>query len=211
MKQIGSLVLAAAAVVGAGLYLSGWAGGVAGACDGKEAAAGMPACCAKGAAATTASADKGCGMKAEGAAAKAGGCPHAGMAKDAVLTSTTGEGEAPAMAEGGHACPHMAQMKAEAAKGCMLTPAQLATASEVTVTGKVMCAHCDLHQTETCKSVFQSSTAANTVYTVCTDGLGEALTKVTKHGEVEAQVHGRVVTAGDEKILEVDGFKLGTM
>jgi hypothetical protein len=141
----------------------------------------------------------------DGAAAtaeKAGGCNH-------------GKAEA-ASAKGG--CQHDAAKVERAsykdeAGGCPFhskatdsQKAALAKGEKVTLVGQVVCANCDLHQAQECKSLFK--TADGKTFAIVGNDAFEKLAAETKHGEKKVEILGTSAKDADESILLLESYKI---
>lgn len=142
----------------------------------------------------------------EGAAAtaeKAGGCTH-------------GKADAASAKEAG--CQHDGAKVAKAeykdeAGGCPFhskaTDAQraaLAKGEKVTLVGQVVCANCDLHQAQECKSLFK--TADGKTFAIVGNDAFEKLASETKHGEKKVEVLATSAKDADESILLLESYKI---
>ena len=65
------------------------------------------------------------------------------------------------------------------------------------MTGKLLCKHCNLHQTETCEKVFQPSNDEKTLYAVC-DHSKVDVEKVGEEGTAVLHVKGKLVKCSKE-------------
>ncbi len=73
--------------------------------------------------------------------------------------------------------------------------AQAAAAPEgkaVEMTGKLLCRHCNLHQSETCEKVFQPSNDEKTLYSVCSHSKVD-VEKVGEEGAAVLRIKGKIV------------------
>jgi hypothetical protein len=91
----------------------------------------------------------------------------------------------------GHAC----SMTEHAA--CPFKGKKIAETTQVALTGKLLCRHCNLHQTDTCEKVFQPTGAEQTLYAVCLGGEKEQAERASEHGEATLEVTGELVKAED--------------
>ena len=140
--------------------------------------------------------------------AKSGGCPHA--------TSTTAS-TAPDTKVGHAECPHARATRAAQpnADDTLTASGKPAPGREMggrfTGSGRILCAHCDLKRSETCRSMFKAS-GSNDVYGLCDGDLSEQIRKMTQHGELEVTVHGRLqASESGEDIVCIEGCSVGTI
>lgn len=50
---------------------------------------------------------------------------------------------------------------------CPMSEKTVAEKSDVTLTGSILCLHCDLHQSESCHKVFQAKDEPDTLFEIC--------------------------------------------
>jgi hypothetical protein len=81
-------------------------------------------------------------------------------------------------------------------ENCPLKGKKIAEKSDVTLTGKLLCRHCNLKQQETCEKVFQPA-GSETLYAVCLGGELKAAEAASEHGEATLDVTGELVKAED--------------
>lgn len=78
-------------------------------------------------------------------------------------------------------------------KECPMKDKKITETSEVSLSGSLLCKHCDLHQAESCQKVFQASDEAKTVYELCP---GSEIDLEELEG-AEIVVSGKLMKAGD--------------
>ena len=120
----------------------------------------------------------------------------------AAAFSFAGEGcdhaKAATQTAGAHECNHDGSSE----PGCPMKGHELAETKEVTVEGKLLCRHCNLKETEKCEKVFV--TADNARYAVCPKSDMKAAESVSKHGQADIVVTGKVMKAKDGlEVLEI--------
>jgi hypothetical protein len=108
------------------------------------------------------------------------GCDH----KAAAPQEQHAEGE-------GHTC----SMTEHA--NCPLKGKKIAETTKVSLTGKLLCRHCNLHQTETCEKVFQPAGDEKTLHAVCLGGEIKQAESASEHGEATLEITGELVKAED--------------
>ena len=173
------------------------------ACDKGQAGHAKMDCCAKKGAATTASV-------------------RPARADEEVVSTFSIE------SAGRHDCPMMKAAAAAAAAAKIDCPMHRAKAEATTAStapaaaapaegqalrasGKVLCARCDLHQTASCRSVFQRE-GTEAAIPLSGEGLSAELLKLTKHGELPVTVQGRLkANDAGESVLYIDGFSVGSI
>ena len=144
---------------------------------------------------------------------------HGGMAcctkhKGAATTArvSTADDYGVVLASSAAGCPY-AKAKADAVKAdmkdCPMHKARM-EGREINTKGRVLCKSCDLKEADECRSVFRASDGKGT-FALCPAGVTPELEKITKHGEVEVTVHGRIVNLGGEDVLCLEGFSVGTI
>lgn len=162
------------------------------------------------------SADKGAGCSHEAKAAAANGkaegkgCAHA----DAKAAMANGKAEGKGCAhEGAEAAKVVPANYDDAAGGCMFHSkasdsqrTALEKGARVTLVGTIVCAHCDLNQTKSCKSVFRADNGA--IYSIVGNDASEKLSGLTMHGEKKVEVVGTSAKDADEAILLLTSYKL---
>ncbi len=79
---------------------------------------------------------------------------------------------------------------------CPLKGKTVAETTDVTLSGKLLCRKCNLHQTETCEKVFQPD-GTETLYAVCLGGEIEKAESASEHGEATLEVSGKLLKAED--------------
>jgi hypothetical protein len=177
-----------------------------GSCADKAEGAG---CCAGKAAAMRAKHEEG-GADCAHAKAKAEE-PGCGAAKAAAMQVKN---------EGGAAdCPHAKAQAASLAEyqdpdgGCMSGSsastsqrAALEKGAKVTLVGTVLCAHCDLKESDGCKKVFRAEDGKT--YTIIQNGASQKLLAETSHGEKKVEVVGTTAKDAEEPIVLLAGYKL---
>ena len=129
------------------------------------------------------------GAKAETASNKEAGCNHAEAAK----------GEKAAYKDEAGGCPYHS-------KATETQKAALSKGEKVTLVGEVVCASCDMHTSEKCKSMFK--TAEGKTYTIVGNDAFEKLAAETKHGEKKVQISGTSAKDADESLLLLESYKI---
>lgn len=74
---------------------------------------------------------------------------------------------------------------------CPIKHAKVVSTEEAELTGKLLCRHCNLHETESCEKVFVSE--SNDRYALCPSGDVKAAESISEHGEARLTVSGSVV------------------
>jgi hypothetical protein len=109
---------------------------------------------------------------------------------------------------GGPDCDHKAADAKKHAEGdghscamtehanCPMKGKKVTETKDVTLTGKLLCRHCNLKQTKTCEKVFQPA-GTETLYAVCLGGELAQAEKASEHGEATLEVSGQLVKAED--------------
>lgn len=82
------------------------------------------------------------------------------------------------------------------AAACPMKGKKITESSDVEMTGKVVCMHCDLHKEESCRKVFQSS-KDEAVIDLCPMTDMKAIEAVSDHGKALLVVTGKLVKAED--------------
>ncbi len=80
----------------------------------------------------------------------------------------------------------------------------------VEMTGKLLCKHCNLHQSETCEKVFQPSNDEKTLYAVCSHSKID-VEKVSEEGTAVLQIKGKIVKCaedGKEELMITEATKV---
>lgn len=98
----------------------------------------------------------------------------------------------------GHSCSKEAHAGAEKSHDCHQRcdhAESLADAQKVELTGKLLCRHCNLHETSTCEKVFV--TESDDRFSLCPHSDLESLQELSDHGAATLVVSG-VVMAHDE-------------
>src|SRR5512141_377057 len=67
----------------------------------------------------------------------------------------------------------------------------------VEMTGKLLCKHCNLHQSETCEKVFQPSSDEKTLYAVCSHSKVD-VEKVSEEGAATLRIKGKLVNCAED-------------
>jgi hypothetical protein len=67
----------------------------------------------------------------------------------------------------------------------------------VDMTGKLLCKHCNLHQSETCEKVFQPSSDEKTLYAVCEHSKVD-VEKVSEEGSAVLHIKGKLVKCAED-------------
>lgn len=100
--------------------------------------------------------------------------------------------------KGGSCCAE----KGEGAKKC--TPA---SETAVTLTGTVLCEHCDLHTATSCNPVFKAD-GREAVLPFCPETKDvDAVKAAADHGKVKLEVKGKICrTEGGKELLAVESF-----
>ncbi len=75
--------------------------------------------------------------------------------------------------------------------------AKSAEGRAVEMTGKLLCKHCNLHQSETCEKVFQPSDDEKTLYAVC-DRSKVDVEKVSEEGMAVLHIKGMLVKCAED-------------
>lgn len=75
--------------------------------------------------------------------------------------------------------------------------AKSAEGKTVEMTGKLLCKHCNLHQTEMCEKVFQPSDDEKTLYAVC-DKSKVDVEKVSEEGTAVLHIKGKLVKCAED-------------
>jgi hypothetical protein len=70
-------------------------------------------------------------------------------------------------------------------------------ARAVEMTGKLLCKHCNLHQTEECEKVFQPAGDEKTLYAICENSKGD-LEALSEEGTATLKVKGKLVKCGKD-------------
>ncbi len=84
---------------------------------------------------------------------------------------------------------------AEAHGKCPLEHAKVVSSQEVEITGKLLCRHCNLKETDSCEKVFVSETDER--YALCPEGDLAAAESLSEHGEASMTVKGKVMKLED--------------
>lgn len=74
---------------------------------------------------------------------------------------------------------------------------QSSAGKSVEMTGKLLCRHCNLHQTDTCEKVFQPSDDEKTLYAVC-DKSKVDVEKVSEEGTAVLHIKGKLVKCAED-------------
>jgi hypothetical protein len=72
-----------------------------------------------------------------------------------------------------------------------------ADGTAVEMTGKLLCKHCNLHQSETCEKVFQPSSDEKTLYPVCQHSKVD-VEKVSEEGTALLNIKGKLVKCAED-------------
>ena len=83
-------------------------------------------------------------------------------------------------------------------------------AKPVDMTGKLLCKHCNLHQSETCEKVFQPSGDEKTLYPVCEHSKVD-VEEVSEEGTAVLHIKGKLMKCaedGKEEILIEEATKV---
>jgi hypothetical protein len=75
--------------------------------------------------------------------------------------------------------------------------AKSAEGKAVEMTGKLLCKHCNLHQSESCEKVFQPSNDEKTLYAVC-DKSKIDVEKVSEEGTALLHIKGTLVKCAED-------------
>lgn len=67
----------------------------------------------------------------------------------------------------------------------------------VEMTGKLLCRHCNLHETESCEKVFQPSNDEKTRYAVCSHSKVD-VEKVSEEGAAVLHIKGKIVKCAED-------------
>lgn len=89
-----------------------------------------------------------------------------------------------------HAAAHEKGAHHDSAHSC-----DHAETKSVTLEGKLLCRHCNLHETDSCEKVFM--TTAGERFPLCPESDMSALEKVAAHGEATVEVEGSLMTHSD--------------
>jgi len=128
------------------------------------------------------------GAKAQTASAKEAGCNHDGVKAEKAEYKDEAGG-----------CPFHS-------KATDAQKAALSKGEKVTLVGQVVCANCDMHQAEKCKSMFK--TADGKTYAIVGNDAFEKLAAETKHGEKKVEIMGTSAKDADESILLLESYKI---
>lgn len=133
------------------------------------------------------------------------------MRKLAVLSFVLLIVAAPGFAAGCEGVAHDGDHKAGCAmaegKSCPMKGKKVVESSDVEMTGKVVCMHCDLHKEESCRKVFQSS-KDEAVIDLCPMTDMKAVEAVSDHGKALLLVTGKLVKAEDGSMtIEIKNVK----
>lgn len=79
--------------------------------------------------------------------------------------------------------------------GCPTEHARVVSTEEVELTGKLLCRHCNLHETESCEKVFLSESDER--YALCPSGDVKGAESISEHGEATLTVSGSVMKLED--------------
>lgn len=82
------------------------------------------------------------------------------------------------------------------AKACPMKGKKVASSSEVEVTGKLVCMHCDLHKEDSCRKVFQSA-SDQSIMDLCPMSDAKSVEALSAHGDAQFVVKGKLVKADD--------------
>ena len=78
---------------------------------------------------------------------------------------------------------------------CPMKHAKIVSTEEIELTGKLLCRHCNLHETESCEKVFVSESDQR--YALCPSGDVKAAESISEHGEATMTVSGSVMKLED--------------
>lgn len=82
------------------------------------------------------------------------------------------------------------------AAACPMKGKKVAGSSEVEMTGKVVCMHCNLHKEDSCRKVFQSEKDESLIE-LCPMSDMDSIETVSEHGSALLVVTGKLVKAED--------------
>lgn len=82
------------------------------------------------------------------------------------------------------------------AAACPMKGKKVAGSSEVELTGKVVCMHCNLHKEDSCRKVFQSAKDESLI-DLCPMSDMDSVEAVSEHGTALLVVTGKLVKAED--------------
>ncbi|MDX1582547.1 MAG: hypothetical protein R3338_03015 [Thermoanaerobaculia bacterium] len=98
---------------------------------------------------------------------------------------------------------HCANKKASHKDCPMKNHAAVVSSEDVTLTGQLLCRHCNLHETDACEKVFVSED--DTRYPLCPEGDIDAAQSISEHGEATIVVKGKVMELEDgSSILRIE-------
>lgn len=78
---------------------------------------------------------------------------------------------------------------------CPLEHAKVVSTEDVEITGKLLCRHCNLKETDSCEKVFVSESDER--YALCPAGDVAAAESISEHGEASMVVKGKVMKLED--------------
>jgi hypothetical protein len=81
-------------------------------------------------------------------------------------------------------------------EACPLKGKKVVETTDVTLTGTLLCRHCDLKQTESCEKVFQQA-ETETLYALCIGGEVEQAKSASEDGKATLEITGKLVKAED--------------
>ena len=90
---------------------------------------------------------------------------------------------------------HSCAADADAKHACAMKDKKVASRTDVELTGKVLCMHCNLHQEDECRKVFQA--ADEKLYDLCPKSDMKMLESLAEHGDAVLTIKGHVVKAED--------------
>lgn len=100
-----------------------------------------------------------------------------------------------------HGEEHADSTKAHGAgSACPMKGKTIAETTEVTLEGKLLCRRCNLHETESCEKVFQT-TGSETLLPLCPASELADAEKLSEHGEALIVVTGKRMTASDGTVM----------
>lgn len=85
----------------------------------------------------------------------------------------------------------------EHGKGCKMGDKTATAGKSVEMTGKLLCRHCNLHETETCEKVFQPASDTKTLYKVCSSSKVD-VEKVSEEGTATLLIKGKLVKCAED-------------
>ncbi len=113
----------------------------------------------------------------------------------------------PSFAEACDSETHAGDHAGDHASACPMKGKKVAESSEVEMTGKVVCMHCDLHKEESCRKVFQSA-KDQSIADICPMSDMKSVESVSEDGKALLLVTGKLVKAEDGSMtIEIKSAK----